>query len=165
MGISIRIAVLLGLLVGLCSAGCGLYSFSGAVPGGVETVAVPLFDNQTAEYGIREQITDALISRFVQDNIVKVVDIGRAEAILRGTIVRISDEPYAIQQSETVDEYRIIVTIRVILEDAGTGDAIWTQDFSEWGNYPGGSLERDTGIAVAITKLTEDISNKVVSGW
>ena len=148
--------------------GCGIYSFSGAVPGGVETIAVPLFDNMTSEYGIREQITDAVIDRFLRDNIVKVVDLSRAEAVLRGSILRINDQPYTVQTTETVEEYRITVTVRVVMEDTETGDAIWSQDFSEWGTYPfsgGGSLERDQGIAEAIAKLTEDISNKVVSGW
>lgn len=155
-----------GLMV-MFLAGCGLYSFSGAVPGGVEMIAVPLFDNLTSEYGIREQLTDAVIDRFLRDNIVKVVDLGRAEAVLRGTITRINDDPYTYQATETVTEYRIIVTVTVVLEDTKTGDAIWTQEFSQWGTYPlaGGSTGREDGLNTAIEKLTEDISNKVVSGW
>lgn len=148
-------------------AGCGLYSFSGAVPGGVEMIAVPLFDNLTSEYGIRERLTDAVIDRFVRDDIVKVVDLGRAEAVLRGTITRINDDPFTYQATETVTEYRIIVTVSVELEDTKTGEAIWAQEFSQWGTYPlaGGSTGRDEGLNTAIEKLTEDISNKVVSGW
>jgi outer membrane lipopolysaccharide assembly protein LptE/RlpB len=148
-------------------AGCGLYSFSGAVPGGVELIAVPLFDNVTSEYGIREQLTDAVIDRFLLDNIVKVVDLGRADAVLRGTILRINDDPYTFQATETVQEYRIIVTVRVVLEDTKTGEALWTQEFSQWGTYPltSGNFGREEGLNDAIGKLTEDISNKVVSGW
>ena len=148
-------------------AGCGLYSFSGAVPGGVEMITVPLFDNLTSEYGIREQLTDAVIDRFLRDNIVKVVDLGRAEAVLRGTILRINDDPYTFQATETVTEYRIVVTVRVELEDTKAGDALWTQEFSQWGTYPlaSGSIGREEGLNEAIGKLTEDISNKVVSGW
>ena len=148
-------------------AGCGLYSFSGAVPGGAEMIAVPLFDNLTSEYGMREQLTDAVIDRFLRDNIVKVVDLGRAEAVLRGTILRINDDPYTFQATETVQEYRIIVTVRVELEDTKTGEAMWSQEFSQWGTYPlaSGGLEREAGLNEAIGKLTEDISNKVVSGW
>jgi len=158
------------LLVGTVAllSGCGLYTFSGAVPGGVQTIAVPLFDNNTAEYGIREQLTDAVINRFLRDNIMKVVDIGSAQAILRGTILTVLDQPYTFQATETVQEYRIIVTVRVVMEDTQTGETSWSQEFSEWGTYPfssGGSAERDAGLAQAMGKLTEDISNKVVSGW
>jgi outer membrane lipopolysaccharide assembly protein LptE/RlpB len=148
--------------------GCGIYSFSGAVPGGIETIAVPLFENQTPEFGIRESMTDAVIDRFLRDNIVKVVGLGRAEAVLRGSILSVRDVPYTYQETETVQEYRIIVTVKVTLEDAENGESIWTQEFSEWGTYPfagAGSLERESGLDQAIGKLTEDISNKVVSGW
>jgi outer membrane lipopolysaccharide assembly protein LptE/RlpB len=148
--------------------GCGYYSFSGAVPGGVKTISVPLFDNNTSEFGIREQLTDAVVERFLRDNIVKVVDLGHAQAVLRGTILRVTDEPYTFQETETVQEYRVLVTITVMMEDTETGEAMWTQQFSEWGTYPlssSGSAERDTAVADAISKLTEDISNKVVSGW
>jgi len=158
------------LLFGLTALiwGCGPYTFSGAVPGGVQNVAVPLFDNNTAEYGIREQLTDAVINRFLRDNIVKVVDVGHAQAILRGTILTVIDQPYTFQATETVQEYRIILTVRVAMEDIQTGETSWSQEFSEWGTYPfssGGSAERDAGLAQAIGKLTEDISNRVVSGW
>ena len=155
-------------MVMLFGMGCGLYSFSGAVPGGIKTVAIPLFDNATSEYGIRESITDAVIDRFQRDNIVKVVDLGRAEGILRGQITNVIDQPYTFQATETVQEYRVIVSVRVSMENTQTGETVWSQEFSEWGTYPfssGGSTERDQGITEAITKLTEDISNKVVSGW
>jgi outer membrane lipopolysaccharide assembly protein LptE/RlpB len=164
------VACLVGLMgvVVLLGVGCGWYSFSGAVPGGIKTIAIPLFDNATSEYGIREQITDAVINRFLRDNIVKVVDLGRAEAILRGQITGVVDQPYTFQASETVQEYRVIVSVQISMENTQTGETVWSQEFSEWGTYPfssGGSTERDQGIAEAIAKLTEDISNKVVSGW
>ena len=159
--------LLTAVLIGI-GAGCGYYSFSGAVPGGVKTVAIPLFDNNTSEFGIREQLTDAVVERFLRDNIVKVVDLSQAQAILRGAILRVTDEPYTFQETETVQEYRVLVTITVSMEDTETGEEMWKQQFSEWGTYPlstGGSAERDVAVTDAISKLTEDISNKVVSGW
>ena len=55
-------------------AGCFRYSFSGAVPSHLKTIAVPLLDNQTAEFGIAERITDQLISEFQRDNTFKIAD-------------------------------------------------------------------------------------------
>jgi outer membrane lipopolysaccharide assembly protein LptE/RlpB len=169
MTTKLRIAgIMLVAALTVIVAGCGYYSFSGAVPGGVKTIAVPLFDNNTSEFGIREQLTDAVVERFLRDNIVKVVDLGQAQTILRGTILNVTDEPYTFQETETVQEYRVFVTINVTMENTETGDAMWKQQFSEWGTYPlssGGSAERDVAVTDAVSKLTEDISNKVVSGW
>ena len=38
--------------------GCGFYSLAGSIPSHIKSIAIPLLDNQTAEYGITEDITD-----------------------------------------------------------------------------------------------------------
>ena len=50
------VAILIGLL--LLVQGCGFYSFTGASTGGLKSIAVPTFENQTAEFGLAETITD-----------------------------------------------------------------------------------------------------------
>ncbi|MCH7954892.1 MAG: hypothetical protein IIC40_04020, partial [Candidatus Marinimicrobia bacterium] len=39
--------------------GCGPYSFSGSsIPSHIKSVAIPIFENETAEFGIKEKVTD-----------------------------------------------------------------------------------------------------------
>ena len=44
------------VLLFIAAASCGYYSFSGSGLKGTGSVAVPLFENQTQEYGIRESL-------------------------------------------------------------------------------------------------------------
>lgn len=156
-------AVLLAALL----SGCGVYSFSGAVAGDIKNISIPLFENQTAEFGVQETITDALIAGFQREGILKIVDESHADAILHGTILNIRDTPNTYSADEQVSEYRFQITCEITLVKSNTGEDLWKETFSTWGNYPyTGSLEdRQTGIEEALRKLTEDILNRIVSNW
>ena len=40
---------------------CGFYSMAGSIPPHIKSIAIPLVNNQTAEFGIAENITDNII--------------------------------------------------------------------------------------------------------
>lgn len=167
LGRAARIVVGLTLGLGVLLCGCGVYSFSGAVPGDIKSIAIPLFNNQTAEFGIQETITDALIAGFQREGILKVVGEVRADAILHGTILRIEDTPNTYGADEQVSEYRFQITCEIALEKTRTGEDLWKETFSTWGNYPytGSLSDRQIGMDESLRKLTEDILNRIVSSW
>ncbi len=164
-----KIGICLTVIFSMCAllSGCGNYSFTGAVAGDIKSISIPLFSNQTAEFGIQETITDALITGFQREGILKIVDESRADAILHGTILRISDTPNTYTADEQVSEYRFQITCDIALEKTGTGEDLWKESFSTWGNYPytGSLSDRQIGIDEALRKLTEDILNRIVSNW
>jgi len=163
------------LATGVILAGCMRYSFSGAVPSHLKTVAVPLVENQTAEYGVAEKITDEVVSRIQQDNTLKIADENAADAVLRGTLVRVDDVPYTYSetgqtqgQNFNVGEYKLTLVVKVQYYDQVEKKVIWEREFSNWGTYnhtTGSPEERQQGFDEAISKLAEDILNQTVSGW
>lgn len=158
--IPIRIAVIGGCLL---LAGCGIYSFSGStIPGHIKTVAVPLFEDATAEIGIDQQITDAVIEALVQDNTLRIADARGADSILRGKITSVSDRAGQYDSQENASDFRITLTIQVAFEDVGKRTVFWEETFSQWGSY---DTNRDDGIQEAIEKLTTEILNRTVSDW
>jgi hypothetical protein len=158
-------------------SGCIKYTFSGAVPSHLKTIAVPLLQNQTAEYGVAERITDQVIGQFQKDNTLKIADENTADSILRGNLVRVTDEPYTYSgesasegqaQNFSVGEYRLSLTVSVEYYDQTKGEVVWQREFSNWGTYDhstGSPEEREQGFNEAISKLAEDILNQTVSGW
>ncbi len=149
-------------------AGCAIYTFSGNVPGHLKTVAIPAFENQTAEFGLVEKLTDELVDRFILDNSLKVRDLRDANSAVFGTIVRIEDIPFSYSADETVEEYKVTVVVRVRFEDLVKAKIVWEETLSQFGVYPfsgGSSAQREEGIDKAVEKLSEDILNKTVSGW
>jgi hypothetical protein len=147
-------------------SGCGVYSFSGSGLSGVNTIAVPLFDNQTQEYGIREALTEKIANRFVQDNTLKVVNEKAADTILRGTITRYNRESYTFDEQENIKEYIVRIWVMASFEEKKDKKTIWEEeDMMGWGIYSAEDETEDMGRERAIEKLAEDIVNKTVKGW
>jgi len=145
---------------------CGPYSFNPSGRSSLKSIAVPLFENQTREYGIRELLTEGVINGFVQDGSVTVVNEKRAEAVLRGSVLAYVRQPYTYAADESVQEYRVVITIQARLEDAVRRQVIWEEtSLVQWGNFNAVGETEDEGKTRAVEKLAEDIVNRTVRSW
>lgn len=150
----------------LLTSGCGVYSFSGSGLSGIKTIAIPLFDNQTQEYGIGEALTEKIAERFVQDNTLKVVNERSADSILRGVITRYTRESHTFDVEENIEEYMARIWVKLTFEEKKGKKVIWKEDnLLGWGIYSAQDETEDMGKERAIEKLAEDIVNKTVKRW
>ncbi|MBI5039231.1 MAG: LptE family protein [Nitrospirae bacterium] len=112
------------LLLSLFSfAGCG-YQIAGRgvhIPGGVRTIAIPVFENRTLEPIVEEELTPAVIKEFIRDSRVEVVDRSQAGLILRGSVTSYKESPLSFDQNQNVLEYRITVITHLILVRQSSG--------------------------------------------
>ena len=146
--------------------GCGVYSFSGStLPGHIRTVAVPLFENTTPEFGIDQAITDALIVGITQDNTLKIADERSADSVIKGTITRLREDADDYDREEQVSGTRITVTVQVVFEDKKRREEMWTETWTHWGRYGFDDLQWEDAIQEVADKLTKAILNRTVSGW
>ena len=49
--------------------GCIYYSMAGSIPPHIKSIAIPLAENQTAEFGMSEAVTDNMVNEFTEENI------------------------------------------------------------------------------------------------
>ena len=114
----------------LLAAGCSYYSFSGALPAHLKTVAVPLFGNEEQRvliYGVEESLTDAVIEAFVKDGNLKVVDRMRADSRISGRIVEIREEPFTYTADEQAKQWKVRVFVAVAYEDVRKKETRWVE--------------------------------------
>ena len=104
------------IMINIFFSGCGIYTFTGHGIGGIETLTIQPFENQTAEFGIREELTDILITSMLKDRTLSVVDQGSADAVLNGNILSIEDFPLTYDDQETVSEYKVVITVSFVLK-------------------------------------------------
>ncbi len=152
----------------MAMAGCGPYSFSGnSLPPHIKTIAVPLFEDRTSEFGIKEKLTDAVIQEITRDNTLKIVNEDLADAIVYGKILSVDDRADTYTEQEEVQSYRVYITVEVEVRDVKRGTPLWKERWSQWGLYSltDGVDAREQAIDEAIQKLAEDILNKTVSNW
>jgi hypothetical protein len=142
---------------------CGAYSFSGAsLPPHLKTVAIPLFENRTPEFGIDQLLTDAVIEAVTRDNTLKIAEPSSADCILRCTLNRIEDRAGQYDQKEEASTFRITLSVQATFEDMQKRVVIWQSPFTAFGNY---SDDRNLGIEEAVDKLKIEIVNRMVSNW
>ncbi|MFQ5824440.1 MAG: LptE family protein [bacterium] len=146
---------------------CGPYSFSSSGASHIRTVSIPIFQDQTSEFGVKEKLTDAVINEFTRDNTLKITDRRNSDSIIEGTILRITDRAGAFTSDERVQDIKIYITVKVKYEDLKKRKLIWEEDITQWGTFnpDEGPQSREKGIDEAVEKIANEILNKSVSGW
>ena len=171
----------------LVFSNCGIYSFSGSIPPHIKSISIPLFENETAEFGIAEAVTDEVTNVFLEENILKISDQG--DSILKGSIKKVEDKPYTYSEMEEVLEYRYSVGISVEWFDVREEKVLITKNYTNWGAYSltadvasdgidndgDGKVDsddpdesgdaRELAMKAAVTKISESIINDIVSTW
>ncbi len=144
-----------------------MYSFKGSLPPHIRSIAIPLFENQTAEYRINETITDLLIQQFLQENVLRITDEKAADSVLEGAVTRISDSPYTYDEAEQVQDYRVTIGLRIRWYDAVQDQVRLEETVSGWGVYDAqqATTTRQDGIQEAIEKIAQDIINSITANW
>ncbi len=148
--------------------GCSFYSFKGQGIGGIKTIAIDPFDNRTTEFGIREKLTDAILTRLLNDRTLTVGSPRTADAILTGAVISIQDRPLTYQASETVSEYQVVIAVEAKLIRQGIAEPLWQGQLVGEGNYPyttGSTSDRQAGIDIALDKIVQDLLNRLTSDW
>ena len=54
---------------------CGFYSLAGSIPPHIKSISIPLMENQTAEFGLAESITDGILDQFNEVGILSLTDL------------------------------------------------------------------------------------------
>ena len=153
-------------IVGMAAFGCSPYSFSGGRTALVQSVAVPIFENRTTEFGLPETITSGIINGFIEDNQIKVLDQADAEAILTGAIVEYKRGSYTFDETDRVSEYIVEIWVDAELNKKEGETSVWKAErMRGFGVYKADTEDEQLGQTRAIKKLSEDILNRTIKSW
>lgn len=156
-------------LIGLGTAGCGVYSASsGRVDDSLRQVAVPYLENGTSEPNIGVELTDAIIRALQEDNTLKVVEEGYADTILSGKVANYRVREVAAQRDLTVNEYQVQIRVVLTFQVRATGEKLFAKkQFSGTGNYVLGDmvLSEESARAEAAEEIVRDVLAGVVEEW
>lgn len=165
-----RLAVTLCAALTLLLAGCGVYSFSPSVKTHISTIAVPVLSNETLEFGVEQDLTDALIMQFADDNTLRVVGEDVADSVLRGAVTVYERPVMSYDASGNPREYKVRVVARLGYEDRTREEVVWKEDVEGWAVYSvsgeGGDMTtEEEAREAALEKLAQDVLSKTVQGW
>ena len=105
---------------------------------------------------------------FVNDNSLRVINNSNdADLILSGDISSIRKQPVSMTQTEQVQQFQMVVTIKAECMNTHTQKPLWSSTLQRYGIIPGNGLQNDVNnaIAVAIGQIVDDIINNTVAAW
>jgi hypothetical protein len=158
---------LAALLSSFFLAGCSHYSVSGSLPAHIKTAAVPLFQNETVEPGIVQEVTETVIDAIISNGSMKVVGESQADAVVYGSIKNVRDEADTYSKSEQANQFKIRIFADVRFFDRKKNKDMWEEKGLEgWARYDASSpSSREDAKTEALKMLAGLIIDKTVAGW
>jgi outer membrane lipopolysaccharide assembly protein LptE/RlpB len=160
------------VLAAAALAGCAYTTSSALLPSHLRTVAIPVFENNTTQYSLEKEITDAVIAKFIADNHLKVVDERVANSVLRGKVVAYRNSVFGFTGSNRAQEYRVTITVNVVFKDQVKNREVWSDaELVKYSNYyvenvPGQTAKTELdGRKEAVSKIADEILSRTVEGW
>ena len=141
------------------------YSFSPKGKLDINSVAIQRFENNTAEFGIEDRMTDAVIDAFIADGTMRVLPSDQAEAILEGALVSYNRRPYEYDELDQVTSYVVEMDFIIHLKKPGDDSDFWTETMSQRGVYDLLTETEEDARLKAINLLVEAIINRTTKSW
>jgi hypothetical protein len=127
-------------ILGFCCLvfGCGYHfgSIGPSLNNRLESLAIPPFSSASSYAGIEDDFTTAVRQEFLTRSKVRLVEEKSAQAVLRGRLYSVTEEPrtYTVTEkriqglpaTDTVTRSRTLkVRLEISLQDTTTGEIIW----------------------------------------
>jgi hypothetical protein len=154
------------LLTFMSPLGCG-YHFAGTggqAPGDIQSIAVEVLQNRTAESGIETTFTNALLNEFIRWKRLPVKPISKADAVLGGSIAAIRIQEFSHLSSTQTLQSRVTITLALTLKRVETDEVLWqNKNLSYYQEYveTGNALDTDTLRREAINTIAVFLAQKV----
>ena len=160
------IALTACILALLALFGCG-YHFAGTggkAPGDIQSIAVNVLSNQTAEIGIETIFTNAILNEFIRWKRLPVKPLNEAEAVLVGSVARIKTQTAShLTRSRTL-ETRVTITLSLTLTRVDTDEVLWqNKKLSYFDEYveAGNALNTARLRREAFRRIAEFLAEKI----
>lgn len=163
------------LLVCVSSSGCG-YALAGRgsfLPDYIETIGIPMFENNTAAFEVEQLVTQQVRQEFIGRGQYRVVpETTGVDAVLQGEIRNIQIAPASFTDDQQASRYVFTLTARIEFIDLTTDEVLWENPrlvFSDEYEVAsgGGNVESVSSFfgqrSNAVERIATDFAQTVVS--
>lgn len=166
------------LLLAVTISGCG-YTTGSLLPSNYRKIAVQPFVNKVNNIDensnvlyvplLETRVRTAITDRFLFDGNLRVADASKADLILNGELLGITQDNLRQDVNQNVQEYRVRVVVSLTLTDAATGKVLWKEPSyaGETTYFLTGSqaTSQSAAIDAALTDLATRAVDRVVENW
>jgi hypothetical protein len=148
---------------------CGVYTFNGStLPSYLKTVDIPLFENQSLQPNIAEEVTKELNRQVLSGNLLRIVSTD-GDATVSGTITSYSNDPYTFGAADTrqidVESYIVKIGANVLFFDNKNNRELYKGAVTGEGIYNFKTETETIGRQRAEKDLVQRILQSSVQSW
>lgn len=141
-------------------SGCG-YSTRSLLRQDVESIYVPIFDNDTFRRGLEFKLTKSVKDEILFRTKIKIVDREDADAVLYGKIADVQERVISENIADDIVEGSVTIFLDIKLVDARTGRNIMEKKGLQWkAEYIG---RREEAVSTAENEAFVDIAERIVN--
>ena len=154
------------LLVAMTACGyqvTGLKSTN--LPQHIHTLAIPVFENTSAEPTVQRSFTEVLRRSFINDGRLQLAGEGRADLVLKGTLTGYSVRAVAFDANDVATEYWVYLDVTVKATDRTEGTVHLDQKLqTRWDYRASGSvISSEVSRQEALSQAYRELSERLVS--
>jgi hypothetical protein len=137
----------------------------------VKTIAIPTFENKTLRPRIAVLITDTVIKQFQQDGTYRIEGDDKADAILKGTIDRITRAPARSLRGNVLatTEFNLALQVRYSLVERKTNKALvgtaYVTGTTSFFVGPDITSDETQALPLAAEELAVHLVSQLSEGW
>ena len=150
-------------------SGCGYTTKAYYLPNSIKTVYIQTLVNKTYEPNLENELKTKLIASFQDDGHLDITPHDEADAHLKGEIIGYSRQAMRYTSDESVQEYRLNITVNFEFIDLSSGKPIVkANNFSGNASYylSGANAKSETtSRAEALDNLSPLMLNKIITLW
>ena len=152
-------------LSGLILGGCGYRLVGTGGFKGANSIAIPVFKNNSSEPGIERNITTKVREAFIRDGRLDVISESDADLVFKGQINHYQLKAISFDDKGNATEYWVIMTIDVKVRDAAKDKYLVNQTFRTKWDYTVSSelVSSERARYEAIGEASKDFADKMVS--
>ena len=168
-------AALVVVVACAASAACG-YSLAGRgafLPDYIETIGIPMFDNETSAFEVEQLVTQEVRQEFIGRGRYRVVpDATGVDAVLEGAIRNIRIAPASFTDDQQASRYMFTLTARIAFTDLTTNEVLWQNPSLQFSDEyevasGGGDVQNVSAFfgqrSNAVERIAQDFAETVVS--
>ena len=172
----IRTCAALAVMLACAShAACG-YTLAGRgsfLPDYIQTIGIPLFDNDTSAFEVEQIVTQEVRQEFIGRGRYRVLpDITGVDAVLEGAIRNIRIAPASFTDDQQASRYVFTLTARIAFTDLTTNEVLWQNPSLQFSDEyevasGGGDVQSVSAFfgqrSNAVERIAQDFAETVVS--
>ncbi len=156
--------IALSFFIAATFLGCA-YTFTPKSTAPFKTIGIESFENRTAEYGLTDRLTSIIADAFIKDGSMRVLPADKAEATLRGTLLRYERQVAQFDTTDQVEKYKVVLECEVSVHVVAGDSTLWTQTITQEGVYSTATESEEIGQQRAGELLVQAILNKTTKAW